>query len=101
MTEDEFKKRLVKEIERLNNCRLSYSIAHGWSQSGLYPRLTLTVEGGDPKKAHVLACKIENALLDYSKENPPTDADFSSTRPHFLPGETQRGPEPDIFKAPY
>lgn len=90
MSEDEHKRILCAEIERLRNARLSYSIAHGWSSNGLYPRLAINIEGGDQLASHNLAIKIEELLLQHAKENPPSDADFSRTRPHFLPGDSQR-----------
>lgn len=89
-TETEFNKRLTEELNR--KPRVSYSIAHGYSQAGRCPELNIKIEGGDAVATHALLVQIESLLLEYSKNNPPKPEDFAvPTKPHFLPAATQIG----------
>jgi hypothetical protein len=84
----EFNKKLAEELAR--QPRVSYSIAHGYSNSGRCPKLEIRVEGGDPVKSHALMVSIEGLLLDYAKNNPPQEHETLPTPPHYLPAVLQR-----------
>lgn len=75
ISEEEHKKRLTQELERLRTASLSYTITHGFrnlpGDGANIPQVTVSLSGGNAKAVHEVALAIERLILSFSEANPP------------------------------
>ena len=69
-TQDECNKQITKALEAYRADQFTYSMAIGFTASLGAPHFSLTCTGGEPEALTLLANKIHDLVLKYSKKNP-------------------------------
>lgn len=72
-TEEEFNKKLTEELKDACAQVFTYSIEHKLDHYGrnIAPEFSIELMGGDLLKVHELAIKLEDMVIQFSRENPP------------------------------